>query len=63
MHNLFSSRPRGLAHGRFAQWDKHVTSKLSEHTDRAARHAARLSSHGGYLVIGSRVPYVTTDFS
>ena len=48
----------------FVQWDKHVAGKLSEHTDRALRDMLlRLSSHGGYLVLGEvEVPYVTTDF-
>jgi squalene-hopene/tetraprenyl-beta-curcumene cyclase len=47
-----------------AQWDKHVTGKLSEHTDRALRSMLLYqSSHGGYLSPGSvEIPYVTTDF-
>ena len=45
------------------QWDKHVTGKVSEHTDRALRNMLlQQSSHGGYHVIGEvEIPYVTTD--
>ena len=47
-----------------AEWDKHVTSKLTEATIRSlADMLAQQSSHGGYLVTGSvEIPYVTTDF-
>ena len=47
-----------------AEWDKHVTGKPSEPTERALRDMVlRLSSHGGYLVLGEvEIPYVTTDF-
>lgn len=47
-----------------AEWDKHVTCKLSEHTQRALRDMlAKQSSHGGYYVGGEvEIPYVTTDF-
>ena len=46
------------------QWDKHVTGMLSEPAERALRDMLlRLSSHGGYLVVGEvEIPYVTTDF-
>ena len=46
------------------QWDKHVTGKLSEHTDRALRNLLRQqSSHGGYYMPGEvEIPYVTTDY-
>jgi squalene-hopene/tetraprenyl-beta-curcumene cyclase len=46
------------------EWDKHVTGKLSEHTDRALRSMLlQQSSHGGYLSTGSvEIPYITTDF-
>jgi squalene-hopene/tetraprenyl-beta-curcumene cyclase len=46
------------------QWDKHVTGKLSEHTDRALRSMLlQQASHGGYYNPGGvEIPYVTTDF-
>lgn len=46
------------------QWDKHVTGKVSEHTDRALRNLLmQQSSHGGFYARGEvEIPYVTTDF-
>ncbi len=47
-----------------AEWDKHVTGKLSEPTQRALRDMLlHQSGHGGYLQPGEvEIPYVTTDF-
>jgi squalene-hopene/tetraprenyl-beta-curcumene cyclase len=47
-----------------AEWDKHVTGKLSEPTERSLRDMfARQASHGGFHVDGEvEIPYVTTDF-
>jgi squalene-hopene/tetraprenyl-beta-curcumene cyclase len=47
-----------------AEWDRHMTGKLSESTDRALRDMlTRQSSHGGFLVTGEvEIPHVTTDF-
>ena len=52
------SRAAGLV-----QWDKHVTGKTSEHTDRALRSMLlQLSSHGGfYMPDHVEIPYETTD--
>ncbi len=46
------------------QWDKHVTGKTSEHTDRALRMMLlQQSSHGGfYMPDAVEIPYETTDF-
>lgn len=46
------------------QWDKHVTGKTSEHTDRALRvMLLQQSSHGGYYMPDAvEIPYETTDF-
>jgi len=46
-----------------AQWDKHVTGNLSEHTGRALRATLlQLSSHGGfYMPDNVEIPYETTD--
>lgn len=46
------------------QWDKHVSGKVSEHTDRALRNLLlQQSSHGGFYARGEvEIPYVTTDF-
>jgi squalene-hopene/tetraprenyl-beta-curcumene cyclase len=45
------------------QWDKHVTGKTSEHTDRALRSMLlQLSSHGGfYMPDPVEIPHETTD--
>ena len=45
------------------QWDKHVTGKTSEHTDRALRSMLlQLSSHGGFYMADTvEIPYETTD--
>ena len=47
-----------------AEWDKHVTGKLSAPTERALRDMLlHQSSHGGFLQLGGvEIPYVTTDF-
>lgn len=46
-----------------AQWDKHVTGKRSEDTDRALRAMLlQLSSHDGfYMADPVEIPYETTD--
>ena len=46
------------------QWDRHVTGKLSDHTDRALRSMLRQqASHGGWYMPGEvEIPYETTDF-
>lgn len=46
------------------QWDRHVTGKLSDPTDRALRSMLRQqASHGGWYMPGEvEIPYVTTDF-
>jgi squalene-hopene/tetraprenyl-beta-curcumene cyclase len=47
-----------------AQWDKYVTGKTSEETDRALRMMLlQQSSHGGfYMPDAVEIPYETTDF-
>lgn len=47
-----------------AEWDKHVTGRLAESTDRSLRDMLlRQSSDGGFHVLGEvEIPYVTTDF-
>ena len=47
-----------------AEWDKHVTGKVSDATNRSLVDMLnRQSSHGGFSVTGSvEIPYVTTDF-
>ncbi len=46
------------------QWDRHVTGKLSDPTNRALRSMLRQqASHGGWYMPGEvEIPYVTTDF-
>lgn len=46
------------------QWDKHVTGKLTETTDKSLRNLLmQQSSHGGFYSRGEvEIPYVTTDF-
>ncbi len=46
------------------QWDRHVSGKLSDQTERALRSMLRQqSSHGGWYMPGEvEIPYVTTDF-
>ncbi len=48
-----------------AEWDKHVTGKLSPETDRSLRDMLQQqSSHGGYHVVGEvEIPYITTDYN
>ncbi|HEV7402150.1 MAG TPA: hypothetical protein VGO11_04455 [Chthoniobacteraceae bacterium] len=47
-----------------ASWDKHVTGKLSEHTDRSLRHTVSiLPEEGFYQTIKLvEIPYITTRF-
>jgi squalene-hopene/tetraprenyl-beta-curcumene cyclase len=47
-----------------AEWDKHVTGKLSEHTDRSLREMfMRQSDSGGFVSYGEvEIPHITTDF-
>ena len=47
-----------------AEWDKHVTGKLSEHTDRSLRQMMlRQSPNGAFVSFGEvEVPHITTDF-
>ncbi|MDP3073663.1 MAG: hypothetical protein Q8N18_25490 [Opitutaceae bacterium] len=47
-----------------AEWDRHVTGKLSAPTERALRDMLlRQSGHGGYLVLGEvEIPHFTTDY-
>ncbi len=47
-----------------AEWDKHVTGKLSEHTDRSLREMfTRQSSSGAFVSYGEvEIPHITTDF-
>jgi squalene-hopene/tetraprenyl-beta-curcumene cyclase len=47
-----------------AEWDKHVTGKLSEHTDRSLRDMfARQSPSGAFVSYGEvEIPHITTDF-
>lgn len=47
-----------------AEWDKHVTGKLSEHTDRSLRQMMlRQSPSGAFVSFGEvEVPHITTDF-
>lgn len=47
-----------------AAWDKHVTGKLSEHTDKALRHTLDCLADEGFVMTFPQVeiPYITTDF-
>jgi len=47
-----------------AEWDRHVTGKLSEHTDRSLRQMMlRQSPSGAFVSYGEvEVPHITTDF-
>ncbi len=47
-----------------ASWDKHVTGKLSEHTDRSLRHTLTLlAEDGSFRTIKQvEIPYITTHF-
>lgn len=47
-----------------AEWDKHVTGKLSDHTDRSLREMfTRQSSNGAFVSFGEvEIPHITTDF-
>jgi len=47
-----------------AEWDKHVTGKLSEHTDRSLRDMLlRQSDNGAFVSYGEvEIPHITTDF-
>jgi squalene-hopene/tetraprenyl-beta-curcumene cyclase len=47
-----------------AEWDKHVTGKLSEHTDRSLREMfLRQSDNGSFVSYGEvEIPHITTDF-
>ncbi len=63
IYHLLAERAVWRAAG-LVQWDKHVTSKTSEHTDRALRMMLlQQSSHGGfYMADAVEIPYETTDF-
>lgn len=47
-----------------AEWDKHVTGKLSEHTDRSLREMfERQSANGAFVSYGEvEIPHITTDY-
>ena len=47
-----------------ASWDRHVTGKLSEHTDRSLRHTLTLlTGDGSFRTIKQvEIPYITTHF-
>lgn len=47
-----------------AEWDKHVTGKLSEHTDRSLREMfERQSANGAFVSFGEvEIPHITTDY-
>ncbi|MEQ1858496.1 MAG: hypothetical protein ABMA13_01020 [Chthoniobacteraceae bacterium] len=47
-----------------ASWDKHVTGKLSEHTDRSLRHTLTLLLDDGSFapITQVEIPYITTNF-
>lgn len=47
-----------------AEWDKHITGKLSDHTVRSLRDMLlRQSGHGGFVAVGEvEIPHITTDF-
>lgn len=47
-----------------AEWDKHITGKLSEHTDRSLRDMfSRQSENGSFVTYGEvEIPHITTNF-
>ena len=47
-----------------AEWDKHITGKLSEHTERSLRDMMmRQSDNGSFVTYGEvEIPHITTDF-
>ncbi len=47
-----------------AEWDKHITGKVSDHTARSLRDMLlRQSGHGGFVAVGEvEIPHITTDF-
>lgn len=47
-----------------AEWDKHVTGRLSDHTDRSLREMfERQSTSGAFVSYGEvEIPHITTDF-
>ncbi len=47
-----------------ASWDKHVTGKLSEHTDKSLRHMLSILPDGGFYktIKLVEIPYITTRF-
>lgn len=47
-----------------ASWDRHVTGKLSEHTDRSLRHTLTLLTDEGFFrtIKQVEIPYITTHF-
>ena len=47
-----------------AEWDKHVTGKLSPHTERSLQEMlARQSANGSFVSFGEvEIPHITTDF-
>ncbi len=47
-----------------ANWDKHVTGKLSEHTDKSLRHTLHCLADEGLIMTFKQVeiPYITTDY-
>jgi squalene-hopene/tetraprenyl-beta-curcumene cyclase len=47
-----------------ATWDRHVSGKLSEHTDKSLRHTLQCLADEGFIRTFSQVeiPYITTDF-
>ncbi len=59
--SAFTSVWRSLG---LAEWDKHVTGKTSEHTDRSLRDMfERQSANGAFVSHGEvEIPHITTDF-
>jgi len=59
--SAFTSVWRSLG---LAEWDKHVTGKTSEHTDRSLRDMfERQSASGAFVSHGEvEIPHITTDF-
>ena len=57
----FSSVWRSLG---LAEWDRHISGKLSQHTDRSLRDMfERQSSDGSFVTYGEvEIPHITTDF-
>ncbi len=47
-----------------ANWDRHVTGKLSDHTDKSLRHTLNCLADEGLIKTYSEteIPYITTDF-